>query len=81
LDSLNKKIDELEMKIHMVRTVVSRGNYQQRPHKCPVCEGMQRDYFDVLYPYSEYPPDTKLDHEGRRYKDCRVCEGKGILWG
>lgn len=51
------------------------------PHKCPVCYGSQRNYLDSLYPISQYPEGVKLDWEGKRYQDCAVCEGKGIVWG
>lgn len=60
---------------------LERSNACRKPHKCPVCNGSQRDYFDVLFPVSEYPQGIKLDHEGRRYQDCGACEGKGIVWG
>ncbi len=67
------KFNQLEKEIH--------GLGKRTPHKCPICCGSQRDYFDVLYPYNEYPEDTKIDHEGRKYKDCGACDGKGIVWG
>jgi len=59
----------------------TRPYERKKPHKCPVCDGSQRDYFDVLLPTFQYPSSTMLDHEGRRYQNCRVCEGKGIVWG
>lgn len=80
-NSQKEKIDKLEAKINIMSALVSRDSHLKKPHRCPVCEGTQRDYFDALYPFSEYPPETKLDHEGRHYYDCRACEAKGIVWG
>ncbi len=78
---LKEKITALETEINTVRALGSRAYHPRKPHKCPVCEGSQRDYFDMLLACSQYPDNTKLDHEGRRYQECRACEGKGILWG
>lgn len=78
---LKEKITVLETEINTVRALGSCAYHPKRPHKCPVCEGSQRDYFDMLLVCSQYPDNTKLDQEGRRYQECRACEGKGILWG
>lgn len=82
IEMLEKTVSSLEGKLNEVYTR-TRGLTpgRKQPHKCPVCNGTQRDYFDQLYPYSEYPTDTRIDHEGLRFIDCRACEGKGIIWG
>lgn len=53
------------------------------PHVCPVCQGTQKRYFNSLdyLGASILPPETELDHEGRKYQQCKPCEGKGIVWG
>ena len=80
-NSQKDKIDILETEINIVRSLGSRAFHPKKPQRCPVCQGTQRDYFDVLFPYSEYPQETKLDNQGRHYSDCRACDAKGIVWG
>lgn len=90
-----KRLSDLETLIHAethergniwsrleyLETHYSHESHDKKPHECPVCDGSKRDYFDTLFPISEYPPGIKIDHKSRRYQDCGACEGKGIVWG
>ncbi len=75
--------ESVEHRLDLVQNQQTRAYQPRRPHQCPNCRGCGRLYDDVLaiLTQGEYPPETQLDHEGRRYKICISCEGEGIVWG
>jgi DNA repair exonuclease SbcCD ATPase subunit len=53
-----------------------------KPHKCPVCHGEIKILIDPSTPMSGIQAMFgKRDENGMYYKDCKSCEGSGILWG
>ena len=53
-----------------------------KPHKCPVCSGNGKIYIDPAQFMSEIEAMfAKKDINGLNYEDCKICNGKGIVWG
>jgi|ERR1700733_547090 len=54
---------------------------RKAPHKCPVCLGEIKILIDPNIPLSGINAMFgKRDENGMYYKDCKSCEGKGIIW-
>jgi hypothetical protein len=83
VEEYQKWYENVEHRIDLISNQQTRAYQSRKPYQCPNCRGCGRNYEDVLslLSYGECPPETQLDHEGRRYKICISCEGKGIVWG
>lgn len=73
--NMQKKIKELETEINTVRALGSKAFYPEKPHKCPVCEGMGKDKNPLVMGEITSPSTIYMKNP-----DCYVCNGKGIVW-
>lgn len=71
--NLEKRVTELEKNLQF-QMEVFKANWTRfesiksiKPHVCPVCIGSGNDMFYTPGNFEKNP--------------CRVCEGKGIVWG
>lgn len=54
---------------------------RKAPHKCPICLGEIKILIDPNTPLSGINAMFgKRDENGMYYKNCKSCEGKGIIW-
>lgn len=70
---ISARVEDIEAAIYKIEH--SQKDHDHKiPHKCPVCEG--RGIVATGLKIEEvYGTDLKTS------KDCKSCEGKGILWG
>lgn len=79
-NGLIKRIGILGEALH---TLSEENNaLRKKPHKCPVCHGEIKILIDPVTPMSGIQAMFgKRDENGMYYKDCKSCDGKGIVWG
>lgn len=80
MEKLQKQIDNWEEEFYFLKDKLRCPD--KKPHKCPVCHGEIKILIDPATPMSGIQAMFgKRDENGMYYKDCKACEGKGILWG
>lgn len=78
--ALKRMIDELQKKLNTFIEFTKVVN-DKKPYKCPVCCGDGRVRVETQNNILEPSEKIIIDMLGRRFKECRHCEGKGIVWG
>lgn len=55
---------------------------ERKPHKCPICDGGGKQKFDGVIGYGLHMlnPNYSTDALGNIYKNCKSCNGAGIVW-
>jgi hypothetical protein len=82
--SLTERIRIIEelFNVHFVEKTTNLDlNREKHPFKCPVCMGDGKVYVDYVLSQYMVLAGWKIDAEGKGYKTCHSCEGKGIVWG
>ena len=81
ISNLIKRIEKLEetlsnsIKDNLLKNIeIARLN--ERPHKCPVCEGQGKDTNRLVVDEVKKPSTINMKNP-----DCHACNGKGIVWG
>src|SRR5689334_15260002 len=74
------QIDNILEVIDKARAIIEKfkNHLKEMPYGCPVCKG---DGEVLLHPNECFRFEIeRTDGLGNKYKTCRVCKGKGIIW-
>lgn len=79
IDKIEQKLNNLDFLSDLINRAIEvfQDNDGLKPHKCPVCDG----YCRVLTEAAKVDFDGMLRANLPTGKDCKACEGKGIIWG